>query len=88
MIVYGYKKMSAVMGRVQQACPKCQQVAPQTVVRVRTWMTLFWVKVFPIKKKTFMRCNACGNQVQIDNAQADAWFTKAPAGAPGAPQQR
>ncbi|HEY7346886.1 MAG TPA: zinc-ribbon domain-containing protein [Ktedonobacterales bacterium] len=88
MIVYGYKTASAVMGRIQQPCPKCQQMAAQTVVRKRTWATLFWIKVFPISKKTSMRCNACGNEVKIDNAQADAWFPKAPAGVPQQPTER
>jgi zinc-ribbon family len=85
MIIYGYKTVNTVMGRIQQQCPSCHQVTMQTVVRGRVWATLFWVKVFPVSKKTTMRCNACGNQAKIDNAQADAWFPKAPAGAPQQP---
>jgi hypothetical protein len=44
--------------------------------------------LFPISTKTVMRCGACGNQVKIDNAQADAWFPKAPAGVPQQPVGR
>ena len=88
MIIYGYKTASSVMGSMQQQCAKCQRVAPQTVVRTRRWATLFWIKVFPISTKTVMRCGACGNQVKIDNAQADAWFPKAPAGVPQQPVGR
>jgi hypothetical protein len=88
VIIYGYKTANTVMGRIQQRCPRCQQMAPQTVVRSRRWATLFWVKIFPISTKTIMRCNACGNQVNVDNAQADAWFPKAPAGAPQQPVGR
>jgi hypothetical protein len=46
---------------------------------------LFWVKIFPISTKTTMRCNACGNQTKIENAQADAMFQQVPAGAPQQP---
>jgi hypothetical protein len=60
----------------------------QTVVRSRTWFTLFWVKIFPVSKKTIMRCTACGNQTKIENAQADAWFPKTPAGPPQQPAGR
>jgi hypothetical protein len=85
MIIYGYKRASTVMGRTQQGCATCRQMTPQTVGRTRTWATLFWVKIFPISTKTVMRCNVCGNQVKIENAQADAWFPKMPAGAPQQP---
>ncbi len=88
VIVYGYKTANRVMGSFQQQCPRCRQVAPQTVVRSRKWATLFWIKIFPFSTKTIMRCNACGNQMQIDNAQADAWFSQAPAGAPQRPMGR
>ncbi len=85
---YGYKTANTVLGSIQQQCSKCQQVAPQTVTRTRRWATLFWIKVFPISTKTVMRCAARGNQVKIENAQADAWFPKAPAGVPQQPVGR
>ena len=80
MIVYGSKTVSKVIGQTRQACQKCQRETPHSVVRNHVWMTLFWVKLFPVSKKTVMRCSACGTQTTVDNAQADAWFPKAPAG--------
>ena len=88
MIVYGYKTANTVLGRTQQVCPACHRAAAQTVVRTRTWVTIFWVKVFPISKKSIMRCSACGAQTKIDNAQADAWFQHVPVGAPQQPMGR
>ena len=85
MIVYGYKTANSVLGRRQQACPVCHQMAWQTIVRTRTWATLFWIKIFPISKKTVMRCNACGSQTKIDNDQADAWVQQMQAGMPQQP---
>jgi predicted RNA-binding Zn-ribbon protein involved in translation (DUF1610 family) len=76
MIVYGYKTINNVMGQVQQPCPSCQRTATQTIVRSRVWLTLFWIKTFPMTKKTYMRCSACGAQSQIDSKQADAWFSQ------------
>ena len=82
MIIYGARTASKVMGQTRQVCQKCQRETAHSVVRNRRWMTLFFVKVFPVSKKTVMRCSVCGTQTQVDNAQADAWFPKAPAGAP------
>jgi predicted RNA-binding Zn-ribbon protein involved in translation (DUF1610 family) len=88
VIVYGYKTVNKVMGQVQQPCPRCQRQAAQTIVRSRRWFTLFWIKTFPITKKTIMRCSACGSQSQIDNKQADAWFGQPQAMAGGMPPQQ
>ena len=88
MIIYGYKTASTVMGSFQQQCPVCKRMTVHSVVRSRRWATLFWVKIFPISTKTTMRCNVCGNQTKIENAQADAWFPKTPAGTPQQPVSR
>ena len=88
MIIYGYKTANTVMGRTQQPCATCRQTTLQTVVRTRRWATLFWIKIFPISTKTTMRCNVCATQVKMDNAQADAWFPKVPAGTPQQPVGR
>ena len=59
MIVYGSKTVGKVMAQTRQPCQKCQRETAHSVVRNRVWMTLFWVKLFPVSKKTVMRCNAC-----------------------------
>ena len=76
MIVYGYRTRNKVLGQTDYACAKCQQTAVHTVVRSRRWMTVFWVPIFPINKKSTVRCNLCGLQSKVENAQADAWFPK------------
>ena len=88
MIVYGYKTVNTIMGQVPQICSSCQRQANQTIIRSRRWMTLFWVKIFPITKKTYMRCSACGKQTEIDSNQADAWFNQPQGVAAGAPPQQ
>ena len=89
MIVYGYKTVNTIMGQVPQACSSCQRQANQTIIRSRRWLTFFWViKTFPITKKTYMRCSACGKQTEIDSKQADAWFNQPQGVAAGAPTQQ
>ena len=83
VIIYGYRTQNKVMGQLPQVCSRCQRQGQHTVVRSKRMFTLFWVPLFPISKKTVMRCSLCGNQMQIDNKQADDWFTQpAQAGAP------
>lgn len=76
VIIYGYRSSNKVMGELPQLCQRCQRQGMQTVVRSRRMFTLFWIPLFPISKKTVMRCSLCGNQMQIDNAQADGFFNQ------------
>jgi hypothetical protein len=76
VIIYGYRTSNQVMGQLPQLCQRCQRQGMQTVVRSRRMFTLFWIPLFPISKKTVMRCSLCGNQMQIDNAQADSYFAQ------------
>jgi uncharacterized Zn finger protein len=88
MIVYGYRTINNIMGQVQQICPSCQRQATQTIIRSRRWMTFFWIKTFPITKKTYMRCTACGKQSEIDSKQADAWLSQPQTVAAGSERQQ
>lgn len=85
IIIYGYRTSNKVMGQLPQVCAKCQQRGMHTVVRSRRMFTLFWIPLFPITKKTVMRCSLCGNQMEIDSKQADGYFNQQP-GQPGLPQ--
>jgi hypothetical protein len=79
MIIYGYRTRNSVLGQVQYGCQKCQQNSFHTVVRSKVFMTLFWIPLFPISKKTTARCNTCGFQEKVDNKKADAMFAQQPA---------
>jgi hypothetical protein len=79
MIIYGVRRRNKVLGQMEIGCAKCQKPTMQTVVRTRPWMTLFFIPVFPIGKNTTSRCNLCGLQMKVQNAQADQWFPKQPA---------
>nr|BBH92928.1 hypothetical protein KTA_11270 [Thermogemmatispora argillosa] len=81
VIVYGYRTKQWLMGRIPALCQRCQRMTQQQVVRSQRKFTLFWIPLFPIGTKTFLVCTLCGNQVRIENKQADAWFNR-PAGPP------
>ncbi len=83
MIIYGYRTSNQVMGQLPQVCSYCRRTGLHTVVRSKRMFTLFWIPIFPIGKKTTMHCTLCGYQMQIDNAQADAYFNQQQAGAAG-----
>lgn len=73
-IIYGYRTRNNVMGQTQHVCKKCGQNTPHAVVRTKMYMTLFFVPLFPISKKTTARCGSCGFQEKMDNKQADGMF--------------
>lgn len=73
-IIYGYRTRNNVMGQTQMVCKKCGQNAVHAVVRTKYIMTLFFVPLFPVGKKTTARCSNCGRQEKMNNKQADAMF--------------
>ncbi len=76
-IIYGMRYRNNVMGQTQQLCKKCQQTTNHAVVRTKVIMTLFFVPLFPIGKRTSARCANCGRQEKMNNKQADAMFPAA-----------
>lgn len=82
MILYGYRTRNTVLGQIQYICQQCHQNAFHSVVRTKYLFTLFFVPLFPIRKKTTARCNLCGFQEKVDNKQADAMFANTGAAQP------
>jgi hypothetical protein len=76
-IIFGSRRNNKVMGQIQYNCIRCQRPAFHTIVRSRTWFTLYFIPVIPLGSTTTSRCNLCGYQAQIDSKQADAWFQPA-----------
>lgn len=74
LIVFGSRPRTKVLGQVQYTCPMCQQYSYHVVVRSQNWFTLYWIPVIPLKKSNISRCNFCGYQQQVDDAQVHRWF--------------
>ncbi|MBX5457299.1 MAG: zinc-ribbon domain-containing protein [Thermogemmatispora sp.] len=83
VIVYGYRTRQWLMGRMPAVCQRCQRTSQQQIVRLQRKLTLFWIPLFPIMTRTFLVCPLCGNQMRVDNKQANAWV-KSPAAPPSA----
>ena len=79
MIVYGFRSRNKVLGQVAYECSQCHQVAYHAGVRTTRWITLFFLPVIPISKKTTARCGVCGFQQKLDNKDADRIFAQAQA---------
>jgi hypothetical protein len=41
-------------------CSSCERIAPQALVEVTTWFTLFFIPVIPTGKKRVLACQTCG----------------------------
>lgn len=88
MIIYGFRSRNKVMGQIESGCAKCQKPTMHTVVRTSRKMTLFFIPLIPVGKSTASRCNICGMQVKVNNAEADQWFPAQPANQPVASGSR
>ncbi len=74
LIVFGTRPRTKVLGQVQYSCPMCRQYSYHVVVRSHNWFTLYWIPVLTLKKRYISRCNFCGYQEQVDDAQVKRWF--------------
>ena len=43
----------------RRRCPNCGVTAEWSTVRVRSWVTLFFIPVFPYKTETVSLCPVC-----------------------------
>ena len=87
-LIFGSQSINKVMGQQVYRCSRCERQSYHTIVRSRSWFTLYFIPLIPISKMTLSTCTLCGYQTLIDTARADAWFQQAQSGAaPQAPQQ-
>lgn len=47
-----------------RVCPNCGNRAEWSTVRVRSWVTLFFIPIFPYKTETLSMCPICEYAVQ------------------------
>ena len=79
-ILFGIRRRAQRLGTVLQLCSWCHTPAAQSVIRVRTFFTLFFIPLIPLGSKYRATCTMCGSTVsitkeqtsQLANTQADA----------------
>jgi hypothetical protein len=82
MIIWGFRSRNKVLGQAPYTCQQCRREGFHTIVRSRRWFTLFFIPLFPFTKTSTSRCNLCGVQTRIQNAQAEAFFVQQPQAQP------
>lgn len=54
---YGYEK--------DHYCDKCYRDEERQIIRVTTWITLFFIPVLPVVRNYYLVCTGCGTPEQI-----------------------
>jgi hypothetical protein len=74
LIVWGFRPKAKIEAVVQLACGN-GHVTAHRIVRVVRWFTLFYIPIFPVRKRYFSVCAACGAQLRIPNEAAHELLT-------------
>jgi hypothetical protein len=84
-ILFGIRRRAQRLGTVLQLCSRCHASAAQSVIRVRTFFTLFFVPLIPLGSKYRATCTMCGSTVSIPKEQASQLVASVQARAVGLP---
>jgi hypothetical protein len=67
MIIFGWRTRESTTGRGEFACPRCNSNQPYRFKAVKTWFTLYFLPVIPLKTLgEFVQCQACGDNFRPD----------------------
>ena len=56
----------------QQRCVSCSQLVSYHLVMVRTWLTYFFIQIFPYRNQYFVECPACAWGIEISGSEVKA----------------
>ena len=85
MIIWGWRTRGSVLSRGVFRCPQCGTDRSYALKLWRTWFTLFFIPLIPLKKQgEVVECDACGNSfktgvlsmpttAQLEEALSDAF---------------
>jgi hypothetical protein len=71
MIIFGFRNTLAVLAMVLLRCARCGMPANQRVQRLRSWFTLFFIPVIPLRSTYLMTCAYCGSDTRIRKQDAE-----------------
>jgi hypothetical protein len=78
-IIFGIKRKGYLLIRIFAVCGLCQTPAAQTVTRIRTFFSLFFVPLIPISSRYITTCTMCGRATKITKEDADRYVASAQA---------
>lgn len=71
IILFGIRRRAQRMAVVLQLCSRCHTPAAQTIIRVRTFFTLFFIPLIPLGSKYRSTCTMCGSTVALSAEEAE-----------------
>jgi|WetSurMetagenome_2_1015567.scaffolds.fasta_scaffold70880_3 hypothetical protein len=66
IIGFGKRTVDLLGSAGRRRCPNCGNTAEWSTMRLRSWVTLFFIPVFPCKTETVSACPICGYRVEAD----------------------
>jgi hypothetical protein len=71
MIADGWgRRTTRVLGTTPvDSCPKCTRGQQFSLLRTRTWFTLFWIPIIPYRREHWFICNDCQAGFKLDDAE-------------------
>ena len=74
MIIYGWNKQKEKnMGEYQgqgDACARCEGYTSYRLMRIRTWVTIFFIPIICYRTIYYKQCMTCGARTQLDKNAA------------------
>jgi len=71
LIIFGTRRMRKQLGVVLMMCARCHRPCAQTIVKIHTWFTLFFIPIFPFSTKYFTVCSMCGGAMSVEHSEAE-----------------
>lgn len=62
----------------QQFCDRCNVDALWELCIITSWFTIFWIPIFPYKKRYCLICNNCTEEINLTKNQFGVIFEKQP----------
>lgn len=66
-VIYGTKVFEKKLGRSKTMirCEHCHNEAFWSYLRMRRWVTLYYIPIFPVRSHNVFRCPACNYGIEV-----------------------
>jgi ribosomal protein L44E len=71
MIIFGFKSYVKVLAVLRLVCDRCGNASEHVLRKMTTKFTLFFVPLFPVRKKRTLFCTACEHEQRVPAARAE-----------------
>jgi len=73
-IIWGFgHRTTKIMGDMPESlCSRCNNRTARQIVKLTTWITLFFIPVLPYKKHYLLTCPICGQAQELTKTEFDS----------------